>query len=138
MELYVGGVAQGKTEYVLSKHPNGRVWQVDETSGADKKGAGLSQGDVIVFSQFHLMVRKALEQNQEMQIFLKNFVNAVTALEEKGCIVAVISDEVGNGIVPLDSFEREYRECVGRALVELAGRAKRVERVICGMGQQIK
>ena len=53
-----------------------------------------------------------------------------------GCII--ISDEIGNGIVPVNSFEREYRERTGRILVELAGRAEEVVRVICGIGQKIK
>ena len=52
------------------------------------------------------------------------------------CII--ISDEIGNGIVPLDGFEREYRERTGRMLVELADRAEEVIRVICGIGQRIK
>ena len=46
--------------------------------------------------------------------------------------------EIGNGIIPLEPFEREYRERTGRILVELASRAEEVERVICGMGQKIK
>ena len=52
------------------------------------------------------------------------------------CII--ICDEVGNGIVPAGSAEREYRERVGRILILLAQRAEEVERVICGIGQKIK
>ena len=49
-----------------------------------------------------------------------------------------ISDEIGNGIVPVDAFEREYRERTGRIQVMLAERAEEVVRVICGIGQKIK
>ena len=52
------------------------------------------------------------------------------------CIL--ICDEIGNGIVPIDRFEREYREQVGRILIEVAKRADRVERITCGIGQRIK
>ena len=52
------------------------------------------------------------------------------------CII--ISDEIGGGLVPMDAFEREYRERTGRILVELANGAEEVERVICGIGQKIK
>ena len=41
-------------------------------------------------------------------------------------------------IVPLDSFEREYRERLGRLLCEIAAKAERVERIVCGIGQRIK
>lgn len=50
----------------------------------------------------------------------------------------IISDEVGNGIVPIDFLEREYRERTGRILVKLANQADEVVRVICGIGQKIK
>ena len=50
----------------------------------------------------------------------------------------VISDEVGNGVVPVDKDEREYRERVGRCLIRIAEAASRVERIMCGLGQRIK
>lgn len=50
----------------------------------------------------------------------------------------LISDEIGNGIVPMDPGERAYREQSGRVLIELADRADEVVRVICGIGQRIK
>ena len=49
-----------------------------------------------------------------------------------------VCDEVGNGIVPLDPFEREYRDRLGRLLCEIAGESVHMERVICGIGQRIK
>ena len=57
---------------------------------------------------------------------------------EKHPDTVIICDEVGSGIVPLDSFEREYRERLGRLLCEIAAKAERVERIVCGIGQRIK
>ena len=37
-----------------------------------------------------------------------------------------------------EAGEREYRERLGRMLVEIAKRAESVERVFCGIGQRIK
>ena len=56
--------------------------------------------------------------------------------EHPDCIF--ICDEIGNGIVPMDKQEREYRERVSRLLIRLAEEAETVERIICGMGQKIK
>ena len=56
--------------------------------------------------------------------------------EHPDCII--ISDEIGNGIVPLEHEEREYRETTGRLLCELAEKADRVERIVCGIGERIK
>ena len=60
-------------------------------------------------------------------------------MQRKNKDTIVIADEIGNGIVPLDAFEREYREQTGRAEILLAKKkADEVVRVICGIGQKIK
>lgn len=50
----------------------------------------------------------------------------------------VVCDEVGAGVVPIDRAEREGREAVGRLCIELAKRADRVIRLVCGIPQVIK
>ena len=41
-------------------------------------------------------------------------------------------------IVPLEAFDRRWREETGRALCILAQNSQRVVRVTCGIGQVIK
>lgn len=110
MELYIGGYHQGKYHYVMKSReiPEERIW-----------------------NEFHLWFRQALEEGREPEEETREYLR-----EHPDCVV--ISDEVGNGIVPMEAFEREYRERLGRMLVEIAAEAKRVERVICGIGQRIK
>lgn len=50
----------------------------------------------------------------------------------------VICDDISKGIVPIDSFERKYREHHGRALCKLASEAKEVYEVLYGIGKKIK
>jgi len=52
--------------------------------------------------------------------------------------ILIISDEVGCGIVPIDPFERRWREKVGRVCCGLASRADEVIRMDCGCPQKIK
>ena len=59
-------------------------------------------------------------------------------LLERNPGAVVVCDEVGLGVVPLDPFERRWREETGRALCLLAAAAERVERVSCGLGQRLK
>ena len=49
-----------------------------------------------------------------------------------------MTDEIGYGIVPMDLFQREYREKTGRICTELAERSEEVYRIICGIGMRIK
>lgn len=52
------------------------------------------------------------------------------------CII--ICNEIGCGLVPVDAFEREYRDIVGKICCELAKKADRVHRVMGGIGVVIK
>ncbi len=110
MELYIGGYAQGKLSYVREKH----------------------QGqDIPIVNHLHLWVKQLIEEEKPAEEIVLDYYR-----EHPDCIF--ICDEIGNGIVPMDQKEREYRERVGRLLITLAKEAKTVERVVCGIGQKIK
>lgn len=130
MKLIIGGMAQGKLEYVLEKYhlTTDVVWDGCIPMGTDGKE---QKEGYIVINHFHLWARRRMALRERPEEEIMTFLDS-----NEDCII--ICDEIGNGIVPVDSFEREYRECVGRILVRLAKRAEEVERVICGIGQKIK
>lgn len=134
MKLVIGGYAQGKLEYVLG--------ELERKMEGDAAGAYMvwdgvlpekeeTEGKRIVLNHFHSWVRERIRQEGSPEEEALAFVE-----EHPDCII--ICDEIGNGIVPVDGFEREYRERTGRILVKLAEKAEEVIRVICGMGQKIK
>lgn len=51
---------------------------------------------------------------------------------------AVICDEVGCGVVPLERKDRERREAIGRLCCQLAREAQAVYRLQCGLAMQLK
>ena len=125
MRLVIGGYAQGKLDYVLGKYnlEMKQVWNgeipVEEVN------------EPVVFYRFHeWMKTEILNKNHPEETILN--------LLKRYSDIIIVSDEIGNGIVPIDAFEREYRERTGRILIELAKQAESVERVICGIGQKIK
>lgn len=135
MKLIIGGHAQGKLEYVLEE---GKKQGKGENSfyileGAMLKGEQLEEAAlrIVVINHFHMWVRNSMMQGENPG---ESILKLVSRIPE--CII--ISDEVGNGIVPADAFERAYREETGRILTKLAGEAEEVVRVICGIGQKIK
>ena len=127
MKLVIGGYAQGKLNYVQGKY---NVEASMVYAGEIPEKIEEEKG-VVVINHFHNWVKMKIANDgcPEKEIF--EFV-------EKYPDCVIISDEVGNGIVPIEAFEREYRERTGRILVELAKKAEEVERVICGIGQKIK
>lgn len=127
MKLVIGGYAQGKLQYVLQKYQlkEDAIWDAalpDETEG---------QAGMVVINHFHQWVRNSLLDGECPEERVQSFVNRCA-----DCII--ISDDIGSGIVPVEAFERQYRERTGRILIQLAQRAEEVERVLCGIGQKIK
>ncbi len=139
MELYIGGYAQGKTEYVLREKKlssddvfDGAAfsWEVCLEKIAD------AVGEKQIFAHFETWVRHGIAwEKRSGKAAVEELVKEVFAARPD---LIVISDEVGNGIVPLEPFEREYRERLGRILCCLARQAKRMERILCGVGQRLK
>lgn len=132
MKLVIGGYSQGKLEYVLKDEVREDYCIFDGIlPDADSLQEIIAQEKTVIINHFHKWVKTSLLQGrkpeEEVQLFLEN---------TPECII--ICDEIGNGIVPIDAFEREYRERTGRMLITLAGQAYEVVRVICGIGQKIK
>lgn len=132
MKLVIGGRAQGKLNYVL-QHMTDEKYQIYDGVFPDEGELFnlTKKNEWLIVNRFHKWVNKELKENrnpeEELEAFLK-----------KGVRFVVISDEIGNGIVPVDAFERDYRERTGRMLITLASQADEVVRVICGIGQKIK
>lgn len=132
MKLVIGGRAQGKLNYVL-QHMTDENYQIYDGVFPDEGELFnlTRKNEWLIVNHFHKWVNKELKENrnpeEELEAFLKKSVRFV-----------VISDEIGNGIVPVDAFEREYRERTGRMLIKLAEQADEVVRVLCGIGQKIK
>lgn len=129
MELYIGGYAQGKTDYALNIHKGQRWITVD--GGRMPDAFPWETGERLCVHHFHRWVKKLLEEGKEPEKRVEELIR-----KYPDCIV--ICDEVGNGIVPEKPGEREYRERLGRILIKLAAKAERVERVLCGIGQRLK
>ena len=124
MKMIIGGAFQGKTALAMEKYPD-IVWV--DGADADWNLIGTAKGIL----NFHEFIRK------EMQIG-----NDVSKLAERliqvNPQVVLVSDEVGYGIVPIDPFDRAYREAVGRVCTKLAAYSTQVMRVVCGIGTVIK
>lgn len=126
MELYIGGYAQGKRAYVQKKYgiPDAGVRDGAREDFEQEKEA-------LLYDHFHLWVKRKQKEGADVERLTFGLVE-----QNPDCII--ICDEIGNGIVPMEAEEREYRERTGRLLCGLAERAECVERIVCGMGQRIK
>ncbi len=115
MIFIIGGAFQGKTEYVNSRY--GEEYEI--------------------VNAYHINVRSQLEAG------ISPVEEAVMMLEKAKsdhCFdrLVIVSDELGYGLVPMDAFQREYREINGRVNCLFAEQADSVYRVVCGIAHKIK
>lgn len=120
MILYIGGAGNGHRE--LAELHTGLI---PVTCDPD------SAFSAPIIDNFHLTIRALLENGGSAKDY------AIKLLQLNPDAI-VICDEIGLGIVPLDPFERYWREETGRALCILAAGAEHVIRVYCGIPQEIK
>lgn len=131
MKLVIGGFAQGKLNTVIKTIPGNSYLVFDGKLPNDAQLQNKKEETLVIINHFHLWVREEIKQDRNPKENILTFLD-----KNKDCVI--ISDEIGNGIVPMDAFEREYRETTGRILIELADKADEVVRVICGIQQRIK
>jgi adenosyl cobinamide kinase/adenosyl cobinamide phosphate guanylyltransferase len=128
MKLVIGGCSQGKLHAVLQKYKKENCVIFDGVIPTEKQ-----LRDIIILNHFHRFMRERMQQNGKPEEEIIDFLD-----RNRDCKIIIISDEIGNGIVPTDAFEREYRERTGRILARLASRADEVVRILCGIEQRIK
>lgn len=133
MEIIVGGQAQGKLAIAQREHPDYTLTKGEVTEFPSDLWLGSGQFRLIL-NHVHILIRRMLERGYSQEKILEEF----AVLEEKTSGLVLIFDEIGSGIVPMDPFERKWREVTGRVMTALAGQADRVERVVCGIPQSLK
>lgn len=126
MKLVIGGRAQGKCAFVLAREGlapddvcDGEVCPLDPLP------------EKPVFNHLHLLARRLLEAGSDP-------VDTLTRYAGMHPETIFISDEVGCGVVPLDPFERVWREAAGRVCCALAEQSDTVLRVYVGIPAVIK
>ena len=126
MILITGGAWQGKTEYAARQFSLG---QTDIADGADCSPEEVFSAAAV--SHFHLLIRRMMKNHEDADQY------ALRLISEHPDLI-VITDEIGCGIVPVDPFERAWREKTGRICIQLAAFSSKVIRVNCGIATVIK
>lgn len=153
MELYIGGFAQGKLEYVQNKKAEEAIsiamvidcaqsdyqktlQSIDnkiKNENADVNNIA-NVNDIVIINHLHLWIKDLLLEGIEEAAVQSTILSWVATHPN----TILICDELGNGIVPIKKQERIWREQTGRLMIELAKQAERVERILCGLGQRLK
>ena len=125
MVLIFGGAYQGKLDFAMKKF-NIKVTDIfpcteDSFPDFSKK----------IIDRAELFFLKCVKDGIEPRDILCENINM---LQDK----IVIARDISQGIVPIDSVQRAWREASGRAMMYLAGEAEEVYRVFCGLSEKLK
>ncbi len=124
MELIIGGAYQGKKAYAATKLG---VLAFHECA-CDATRLDFQEPAYAHLERFALAcVRAQVSPVAYFQAHRDEWVHCV-----------IIADDISAGVVPIDPEMRAWREETGRLLAYLAGEARHVHRVFCGIGQVIK
>lgn len=122
--MIIGGAYQGKIRYAKEKYPE-ILWEY----GGEMTLEDFAKCEGV--AAFHEFIRKEMKNGRDVRDLAEQII-------EKNPNIILISDEVGYGVVPIDAFDRAYREQVGRICTKLAAYSEQVVRVVCGIGTVIK
>ncbi len=126
MKLITGGAFQGKKEYAKFRFG---LKDEDMTDGALASFEEIFQCRCMY--HFHEWVKKGLKENWDFQ----GLEDRLLASNPR---ILLITNELGCGVVPIDAFDRNYRETTGRICTRIAAKSNQVIRVVCGIGTVIK
>ena len=130
MILITGGAFQGKLEAakaLFSEKRNGKEPLIIE--GSQNVPEQLQKADII--HQFHLWIHSLLKEEKDPYRMTEELLRANPH-------VIIICNQMGCGIVPLDPFDRKYRETVGRIGCWLAQEAQEANLLHCGIARRLK
>lgn len=124
MKLVIGGAYQGKLAYAEKKY--GELQWLD--------GADCAFDEIYTCKgifHFELYVQRMMKAGE-------NLAGLAKSIAKQNPDIMIVTTEIGYGLVPVEAFDRDYREQVGRVCTELACLASNVDRVVCGIGMVLK
>jgi len=125
MILVTGGAYQGKSDFVKEQF---FVEEQDLLDGAICEFEEIYKAKVI--NHFHELIRRLMMADCDLVKITDKLL-----MENKELII--ITNEIGCGLVPVERFEREYREQTGRICCKIAKQADQIFRIQCGIGIKI-
>lgn len=124
MILVTGGCFQGKTDYACEKF---KIAKEEAVDGMTCPVEAIYEAKLLY--HFHEYIRRLMKEEQEFDL---------EQLMRRNPDLILVTNELGYGVVPIDKFDRAYREKTGRICCQVAKQASEVHRVVCGIGMVIK
>lgn len=126
MILIFGGAYQGKLAYAQERFgiDSSQIYYCDENSKAIPK-------DKKIIYEIDRWILALVRENEDIPIRIKELI-------ESNEDTIIISNDISNGIVPMDVETRKWREETGIAMTTIAKESEEVIRLFCGIPTKVK
>ena len=94
--------------------------------------------DVILVDCLTLWISNLLMESDDLEKNERQIPRLTDAIQKAKCLVVLVSNEVGQGIVPENKLARQFRDLVGSANQAVAGCADEVVWTVAGIPVKIK
>lgn len=125
MYFIFGGRCQGKLEY--AKRLYGEELTVCDLKYCDINDAFSADIIINIQESVSTLLKIKISPSEYFKDNIEKFNGKI-----------LIGNEIGCGVVPIDAFEREWRDETGWVYQFISSKAKRVDRVWAGIGQTLK
>ena len=125
MHLIIGGRYMGKRVYAEKLYGNFEIVYNLESEQAENI---ISAGLII---NLHMGIKSLLVRNIDAMNFFASRLNILRSS-------VIIGDEISSGIIPVDKFERKWRDETGKVYQFLASEAEIVDRIFAGLALRLK
>ncbi len=132
MEPVIADGVTMESTFVKQDSGNAATEDTGETTTESEAAKAANQG--ILVNHLHRIIRQELESGRTEDEIREE----ILTLGRQPFEVVFLCDELGNGIVPIDPDERQWREVVGHILRAIADEANEVLRIFCGIPEVIK
>ena len=126
MHFILGGKNQGKLNWYLTRNHA----TIEDVADGETMALDVLPEQAVI-NHLHCWIFRMVQNNLDpvplLEQYLQKYPDAV-----------ILCDEIGCGIVPAERFDRDWREAVGRLCCYLARRARKVERLTCGIAVVLK
>lgn len=124
MILIIGGAYQGKLDFAKKTCS---ITEEDVYACASPE-IDFSRRCIDHIEEFaYACVKKGIEPKEYFQAHSEQWQDSVLICQDIFC-----------GVVPMDPDQREWRQATGRLCQYLAGEARQVSRIFCGLEQRLK
>ncbi len=139
-KIYVATAAAGDTEMAqkIAKHrvQRGPDWETLEIPHALADTLRtLPPGRAVLIDCASMWLSNLMLRGDDLDQATQTFVTALAACPAD---VTIVTNEVGQGIVPDNALARRFREAQGRLNIQLAQQATRVVQIVAGLPNVLK